>query len=159
MPTCPSRTSSHTVKNGRIHNGKQRFKCHECGRQFIERPTKKVIDFRYTRANWPLTSKAALSGWHCPCYPGFFSMAANLCEPEICSWASKRGGETQKKGRLTIQCDELWSFVDNKGNQQWVWLALDIVRNNIDFGVEQYNTLKIQGKRGSALYRKGIPHF
>jgi IS1 family transposase len=26
---------------------------------------------------------------------------------------------------LTIQCDELWSFVDNKGNKQWVWLALD----------------------------------
>jgi insertion element IS1 protein InsB len=21
--------------------------------------------------------------------------------------------------------DELWSFVDSKGNQQWVWLALD----------------------------------
>ncbi len=31
----------------------------------------------------------------------------------------------QKKGKLTIQCDELWSFVDNKGNKQWVWLALD----------------------------------
>ena len=27
--------------------------------------------------------------------------------------------------RLTVQMDELWSFVDNKGNQQWVWLALD----------------------------------
>ena len=24
-----------------------------------------------------------------------------------------------------MQCDELWSFVDNKGNQQWVRLALD----------------------------------
>ena len=24
-----------------------------------------------------------------------------------------------------MQCDELWSFVDNKGNQQWVWLALN----------------------------------
>ncbi len=24
-----------------------------------------------------------------------------------------------------IQCDELWSFVDNKANKQWVWLALD----------------------------------
>lgn len=24
-----------------------------------------------------------------------------------------------------MQCDELWSFVDHKGNQQWVWLALD----------------------------------
>ncbi|WP_445236429.1 IS1/IS1595 family N-terminal zinc-binding domain-containing protein [Gloeocapsa sp. PCC 7428] len=32
-----------TVKNGRIHNGKQRFKCHNCRRQFIEYPTKKVI--------------------------------------------------------------------------------------------------------------------
>ena len=21
--------------------------------------------------------------------------------------------------------DELWSFVDNKGNKQWVWLAMD----------------------------------
>jgi insertion element IS1 protein InsB len=26
---------------------------------------------------------------------------------------------------LTIQCDELWSFVDSKENKQWVWLALD----------------------------------
>jgi transposase-like protein len=32
------------VKNGHIHNGKQRFKCQDCGRQFVEHPTKKVID-------------------------------------------------------------------------------------------------------------------
>lgn len=24
-----------------------------------------------------------------------------------------------------MECDELWSFVDNKGNKQWVWLAMD----------------------------------
>lgn len=24
-----------------------------------------------------------------------------------------------------MQCDELCSFVDHKGNKQWVWLALD----------------------------------
>jgi insertion element IS1 protein InsB len=29
------------------------------------------------------------------------------------------------KKRLSVQMDELWLFVDNKGNQQWVWLALD----------------------------------
>jgi IS1 family transposase len=28
-------------------------------------------------------------------------------------------------GRLTIECDELWSFVGDKGNVQWVWLAID----------------------------------
>jgi len=29
------------------------------------------------------------------------------------------------KKRLTVQMDELWSFVDDKGNEQSVWLALD----------------------------------
>jgi len=24
------------------------------------------------------------------------------------------------KGKLNVQMDELWSFVDNKGNKQWV---------------------------------------
>ncbi len=43
MPVCPRCASSQTVKNGHIHNGKQRFKCHECGRQFIEHPSKTVI--------------------------------------------------------------------------------------------------------------------
>jgi insertion element IS1 protein InsB len=27
---------------------------------------------------------------------------------------------------LTIQCDEMWSFVGDKGHVQWVWLALDV---------------------------------
>jgi IS1 family transposase len=25
-----------------------------------------------------------------------------------------------------LQCDELWSFVDNKRNKQWIWLGLDV---------------------------------
>jgi transposase-like protein len=44
MPACPICASVKTVKNGRIHNGKQRFKCYDCGRQLIEQPTQKVID-------------------------------------------------------------------------------------------------------------------
>ncbi|MBD1933430.1 IS1 family transposase [Trichocoleus sp. FACHB-69] len=44
MPACPICASSQTVKNGHIHNGKQRFKCLDCGRQFVLQPTKKVID-------------------------------------------------------------------------------------------------------------------
>ena len=30
-----------------------------------------------------------------------------------------------------MQCDELWSFVDSKGNKQWVWLALDVSTREI----------------------------
>jgi insertion element IS1 protein InsB len=29
------------------------------------------------------------------------------------------------KGELKVQMDELWSFIDHRGNKQWVWLALD----------------------------------
>lgn len=33
---------------------------------------------------------------------------------------------TQKKtGRLTVQLDEMWSFVGSKDNKEWIWLAID----------------------------------
>ncbi len=43
MPNCPNCSSEKTVKNGHIHNGKQRYKCHDCGRQFGENPEKILI--------------------------------------------------------------------------------------------------------------------
>ena len=46
-----------------------------------------------------------------------------------------------------MQCDELWSFVDNKGNKQWVWLALDADTREI-IGVH------IIGARDEAAARK-----
>jgi insertion element IS1 protein InsB len=44
LPPCPTCQSTHTVKNGNIHNGKQNFKCRECGKQFVQDPQKKSID-------------------------------------------------------------------------------------------------------------------
>lgn len=38
---------------------------------------------------------------------------------------------TKEKEPLTIQCDEMWSFVANKKNKQWIWLALDIETKEI----------------------------
>lgn len=32
---------------------------------------------------------------------------------------------TKPKKPLTVQMDELWSFVDDQDQQQWVWLAID----------------------------------
>ncbi len=40
-----------------------------------------------------------------------------------------KAGDT-KKGE-PIQYDELWSFVDNKGNKQRVWLVLDVDTHNL----------------------------
>jgi transposase-like protein len=44
QPTWPVCQSTHVVKNGKIHNGKQNFKCRECGRQFVQEPQNKIID-------------------------------------------------------------------------------------------------------------------
>jgi len=39
--------------------------------------------------------------------------------------------QPKSQRRLTVQMDELWSFVDDKGNEQWVWLALDVETREI----------------------------
>jgi IS1 family transposase len=39
--------------------------------------------------------------------------------------------KSKKKGKLTIQCDEMWSFVGNKGNKQWIWLAIDVLTKEV----------------------------
>ncbi|WP_422614090.1 IS1 family transposase [Chroogloeocystis siderophila] len=124
MPACPMCTSSQTVKNGRIHNGKQRFKCHNCGRQFVEQPTKKVIDSATRELiDRLLLERISLAG---------IARFAQVSEQWLQNYVNQKYAQVPrsvpvaaKKRRLTIQCDELWSFVDNKGNKQWVWLALD----------------------------------
>ena len=40
---CPSCQSSKIVKNGLIHNGKQNYRCKDCGRQFVENPQPKLL--------------------------------------------------------------------------------------------------------------------
>ncbi len=42
-PPCPSCGSSHILKNGSIHNKKQKYLCKDCGRQFVENPTKRYV--------------------------------------------------------------------------------------------------------------------
>jgi insertion element IS1 protein InsB len=39
--------------------------------------------------------------------------------------------KSKKKVKLTIQCDEMWSFVGNKDNKQWKELAIDVSTKEI----------------------------
>jgi insertion element IS1 protein InsB len=36
---CPKCDSERIIKNGSIHNKKPKFKCKDCGRQFVENPS------------------------------------------------------------------------------------------------------------------------
>jgi insertion element IS1 protein InsB len=53
---CPRCGSEHTVKNGRIHNGKAKRMCKDCRRQFVPGATKKVI----SPQTWQLIDKLLL---------------------------------------------------------------------------------------------------
>jgi IS1 family transposase len=125
MINCPTCNSLNSVKNGSIHNGKQKFKCKDCGRQFVENPSNKVIP----KKDWELVDKLLLE--KIPI--AGISRVTGISESWLQHYVNKKYGNInkhidskKKRGKITVQCDEMWSFVGNKGNKQWIWLALDV---------------------------------
>jgi hypothetical protein len=57
-------------------------------------------------------------------------VATKLGQREIGSGSQKRECSCKKRA-LVIEGDELWLFVGNKQNQQWVWLAKDRTSEDI----------------------------
>jgi IS1 family transposase/transposase-like protein len=123
---CPNCNSDNVKKNGSIHNKKPKFQCKDCGRQFVKNPTKKYI----THEQWEivdnlLLEKLPIAG---------ISRVTGISEPWLQQYINKKYEEIpkvidvpiKKRGPLTIQCDEMWSFVQNKANKQWLWFALDV---------------------------------
>ena len=108
-PTCLSCGSQHTVKNGRIHNKKPKYQCQDCGRQFVENSTKKVIDQETQKLiDRLLLEKIPLAG---------IARAAQVSETWLQKYVNDKYAQvTQQvqvsekpKGKLTIECDEAWS--------------------------------------------------
>ena len=107
--TCPTCGSHDIVKNGLTRRAKQNYKCKDCGRQFVEDPQWKPI---------PLAGIARVSGVS----ESWLQAYVNGAYAQVSQTATV---VPKAKGKLTVQMDELWSFVDSKGNKQWVWLAMD----------------------------------
>jgi hypothetical protein len=92
--------SEEVIRNGHTRHRKQNYKCRECGRQFVLNPAWKAITKKQQELMRYVNTQAVVV----------------KKQVEV---------STKPKKRLNVQMDELWSFVDNQGNQQWVWLALD----------------------------------
>ena len=128
---CPRCNSQYIVKNGHTHTGKQNFKCRDCNRQFVMAPRHQPIS-EETREliDRLLLEKISLAG---------IVRATGVSERWLQYYVNKKLGavkkqvevKSKKRGKLTIQCDEMWSFVGNKGNKQWIWLAIDVLTKEI----------------------------
>ena len=122
---CPECGSEKTVKNGHIHNKKQKYACKDCSRQFVENSTKKTIsDTIKAFIDKMLLERISLAG---------ISRVTGVSLTWLYNYVKKKYAKTprklkvvkKKKGKLIVQMDELWSFVDHKGNKQWIWIAID----------------------------------
>jgi len=125
MPCCPSCHSDQVIKNGSIHTGKQKYHCKNCGRQFVENPkVPPISDEKKALIDRLLLEKISLAG---------IARAVEVSETWLQNYVNKKYEEvprqvhvrSKKKGRLTVECDEMWSFVGKKSNKQWIWLAID----------------------------------
>jgi insertion element IS1 protein InsB len=111
-----------TVKLGIINF---HYKCRECGRQFVLNPAGQPI----TEEQKELMSRMLLERISQAGIARVLQVSEDTVQRYVNSQAAavKKQVEVtpKEKKRLNVQMDELWSFVDSKGNQQWVWLALD----------------------------------
>ena len=123
--TCPTCGSHDISKNGTTRRGKQNDKCRDCNRPFVEDPQwKPKAKDTGAFVDLLLLEKIPLAG---------MARATNVSESWLqayvnaCYEAVPKAAEVvpKAKGKLKVQMDELWSFVDHKGNKPWVWVVMD----------------------------------
>lgn len=122
---CPSCGSYRIIKNGSIHNGKQKYECKDCKRQFVEHPqnivisleTKQLVDkLMLERISLRGISRVTGVSW---------DWLQNYVNRKLAHTSRQIRVSEKSKGRLTIECDEMWSFVVSKKYEVYIWLAID----------------------------------
>jgi len=122
---CTYCHSQHTVKNGISITGKQKYKCNTCDRQFVLDPAKFPIPDETKRLiDRLLLERISLAG---------IARVTGVSERWLQYYVNDKYEKVPRqvmvkkksKGRLVIECDELWSFIRKHDNKQWVWLAID----------------------------------
>jgi IS1 family transposase len=122
---CPRCQSEKIIRNGSIHNGKQKYECKECRRQFVENPKNKIIPPEIIAIiDKLLCERISLAGI-CRSTDVSGTWLQDRFNKKCESVPKQADVSNKNKGRFTVQCDEMWSFVGMKSNKQWVWLAID----------------------------------
>jgi len=111
---CPHCGSHHLIKNGSIHNGKPKRLCKDCSKQFVDAPqnqpvsstTKQLVDALLLEriSLREIARVTAVRGdWLQP-----------YVNQKMASIPRQVKVSAKSRGRLTIACDEMWSFVERK---------------------------------------------
>ena len=126
--SCPRCGSLHTVKNGSAHNSKPKRLCKSCGYQFVINPqkstissdTKALID-KLLLERISIRGIARVTGVS-------LSWLQDYINRKFASIPRQVKVSAKKKGRLIIECDEMWSFYITRKQYayvRYIWLAID----------------------------------
>ena len=128
---CPSCQSPPVKKNGHLHNGKQNFRCKECGRQFVADTQKKTIsDHDQQMIKNLLSERLSLRGM-CRALQVSLTWLLHFFREVTDETPDEVGVTPPATGKRTLELDELWRFVGTKENKQWLWLAFDRHAENV----------------------------
>ena len=139
---CPVCSSLNIIKNGSIHNGKQKYFCKDCRRQFVENPeNKRIAPEIWNLVNRLLLEKISIAG--IARVVGISELWLQKYINVLYQNISKIIEHPDVTATMILECDEMWSFVGRKENKQWIWLAID------------RNSRKIVGVHVGSRDRKG----
>ena len=134
---CPQCQSSQYQKNGHIHNGKQNYRCHHCGRQFVQcyehyhiaEDTRALIE-RLLLERISLRGICRAVGVGLKWLLGFLVYCVEALPDHLHVQPVTCDGDVLMR-RLEVEADEMASFVQKKANKQWIWIALDATTRQV----------------------------
>src|SRR5918997_6145906 len=134
---CPGCGSIQFKKNSHIHSGKQNHRCKACGRQFVASAEDRIIaDEQRTLVAHLLRERISLRGicravgvsltWLL-----HFMVECFAACPDHLHVPRPAGPAEVVLHQLEAEADEMWSFVEKKANQPWLWIAMDATTRQI----------------------------
>lgn len=107
---CPKCGSERTKKNGSTYRKQQKYQCNSCKFQFTENPKNKIISDdtkelieKLLLEKIPLAGIVRVTGVSEKCLQDYVNDKYKNISHKIAI-------SDKSKGKLTIQCDEMWSL-------------------------------------------------
>jgi insertion element IS1 protein InsB len=128
---CPRCQSPKHKNNGHIHNGKQNYQCHDCGRQFVDgfeqalvsADTRALIE-RLLVERISLRGICRAVGVNLKWLLGFLVRCFEALPDHLHAQPVTCHGDVMIQ-QLAVEADDMSSFVHKKANKPWIWIAMD----------------------------------
>lgn len=127
--SCPGCGLSQIKRNGHTHYGEQNYQCKDCHRQFVE-GSQRISEAEKDLIRQLLLERLSLLGicrvmkislrWLLT----FIGELYGDLPKDLNVRLPGRVSRQVELFRIVAEADELWSFIGNKANKKWVWIAL-----------------------------------